>query len=153
MYGYPCQGKLTARERVSLLVDEGSFQELDRFVKHQCSDFGMQATRISGDGVITGFGKVFGRDIALFSQDFTVLGGSLSRAQSGKICKVMDMAVQLGMPIVGLNDSGGARIQEGVESLAGYAEIFYVRGRCRGAWLMQCRGMCGRVGGCRRLAW
>ncbi len=119
------KGKLTARERVDLLLDEGSFVEVDRFVTHRCTDFGMQDQRILGDGVITGHGRVDGRPIYVFSQDFTVFGGSLSEAHAGKICKVMDMAAKVGVPVVGLCDSGGARIQEGVESLGGYAEIFW----------------------------
>ncbi len=119
------KGKLTARERVDLLLDEGSFVEIDRFVTHRCTDFGMQDQRVLGDGVVTGHGRVEGRPIYLFSQDFTVFGGSLSEAHSSKICKVMDMAAKVGVPVVGLCDSGGARIQEGVESLGGYAEIFW----------------------------
>ncbi len=118
------KGKLTARERIDLLVDAGSFTEIDPFVTHRCNDFGMEKKRIPGDGVVTGHGLVDGRPILLFSQDFTVFGGSLSGAYARKIWKVMDMALKLGVPVVGLNDSGGARIQEGVESLGGYAEIF-----------------------------
>ncbi|MEW6703092.1 MAG: acyl-CoA carboxylase subunit beta [Bacteroidota bacterium] len=118
------KGKLTARERIQLLVDEGSFQEIDMFVKHRCNDFGLDKQRVAGDGVITGFAKIDGRQIALFSQDFTVFGGSLSETHAEKICKVMDMAMKIGIPIIGLNDSGGARIQEGVVSLGGYADIF-----------------------------
>jgi len=118
------KGKLTARERIQLLVDEGSFNEIDMFVKHRTSDFGLDKQKIAGDGVITGFAKINGRQVALFSQDFTVFGGSLSETHSEKICKVMDMAMKIGIPVVGLNDSGGARIQEGVVSLGGYAEIF-----------------------------
>jgi propionyl-CoA carboxylase beta chain len=117
-------GKLTARERVEALVDPGSFEEFDRFVTHRCRDFGMERTVIAGDGVITGYGRVEGRLIYLFAQDFTVFGGSLSEAYAEKICKVMDLALRNGAPLVGLNDSGGARIQEGVVSLAGYADIF-----------------------------
>ena len=117
-------GKLTARERISALLDEGSFTELDKFVTHRCADFGMQAQQILGDGVVTGYGTVDGRTICVFAQDFTVFGGSLSGAYAQKICKVMDLATKIGCPVVGLNDSGGARIQEGVESLAGYADIF-----------------------------
>ncbi|MEX1024774.1 MAG: acyl-CoA carboxylase subunit beta [Planctomycetota bacterium] len=119
------KGKLTARERVDLLVDEGSFVEIDRFVTHRCNDFGMQAQAVLGDGVVTGHGLVDGRPIYLFSQDFTVFGGSLSETNAEKICKVMDMAMKVGVPVVGLCDSGGARIQEGVKSLGGYAEIFW----------------------------
>jgi propionyl-CoA carboxylase beta chain len=117
-------GKLTARERVELLCDPGTFVEIDRFVTHRSNDFGTGENRILGDGVVTGYGAVHGRPIFLFAQDFTVFGGSLSEAYAGKICKVMDLALKTGAPVVGLNDSGGARIQEGVASLAGYAEIF-----------------------------
>jgi propionyl-CoA carboxylase beta chain len=117
-------GKLTARERVDLLLDPGSFVEVDRFVVHRCVDFDMDKQKVLGDGVITGWGTVDGRKVVVFAQDFTVFGGSLSSAYAQKICKVMDLAVRIGAPIVGLNDSGGARIQEGVESLAGYADIF-----------------------------
>src|SRR5262249_30221038 len=117
-------GKLTARERIAALVDDGSFVELDKFVTHRCADFGMADQKILGDGVVTGHGTVDGRPICVFAQDFTVFGGSLSGAYAQKICKVMDLATKIGCPIVGLNDSGGARIQEGVESLAGYADIF-----------------------------
>ena len=118
------EGKLTARERVELLVDPGTFEEFDKFVTHRCLDFGMEKNLVPGDGVITGHGQVDGRPIFLFAQDFTVFGGSLSETYAAKICKIMDMAVRVGAPIVGLNDSGGARIQEGVVSLAGYADIF-----------------------------
>ena len=117
-------GKLTARERIAALLDDGSFVELDRFVTHRCADFGMQDHKILGDGVVTGHGTVSGRPVCVFAQDFTVFGGSLSGAYAAKICKVMDLAMKIGCPVVGLNDSGGARIQEGVESLAGYADIF-----------------------------
>ena len=117
-------GKLTARERIELLVDPGSFVELDRFVTHRCSDFGMDKTKYPGDGVVTGWGKIDGRQMFVFAQDFTVVGGSLSSAHAEKICKVMDKAMTVGAPIIGLCDSGGARIQEGVASLAGYADIF-----------------------------
>src|SRR5712672_2792118 len=119
------EGKLTARERVELLVDPGSFIELDRFKTHRADDFGMSEKKILGDGVVTGYGTVEGRQVFVFAQDFTVFGGSLSGAYAEKICKVMDLAVATGCPVIGLNDSGGARIQEGVVSLAGYAEIFY----------------------------
>src|SRR6202521_2263231 len=119
------EGKLTARERIELLLDPGSFIELDKFKTHRADDFGMSEKTILGDGVITGYGTVEGRQVFLFAQDFTVFGGSLSGAYAEKICKVMDLAVSTGCPVVGLNDSGGARIQEGVVSLAGYAEIFY----------------------------
>ena len=117
-------GKLTARERISALLDEGSFVEMDKFVTHRCADFGMQDQKILGDGVVTGYGTIDGRTVCVFAQDFTVFGGSLSGAYASKICKVMDLAVKIGCPVIGLNDSGGARIQEGVESLAGYADIF-----------------------------
>ena len=118
------KGKLTARERIELLLDEGSFEEFDMFVAHRCTDFGMEADRPAGDGVVTGWGTVNGRLIYVFSQDFTVFGGSLSETHAQKICKIMDMALQNGAPVIGINDSGGARIQEGVASLAGYAEVF-----------------------------
>jgi propionyl-CoA carboxylase beta chain len=117
-------GKLTARERIDLLLDPGSFTELDKFVTHRAIDFGMQDKKIPGDGVVTGYGLVDGRQVFVFAQDFTVFGGSLSGAYAQKICKIMDLATRVGAPVVGLNDSGGARIQEGVESLAGYADIF-----------------------------
>ncbi|EON75416.1 Acetyl-coenzyme A carboxyl transferase alpha chain [Lunatimonas lonarensis] len=119
------KGKLTARERISLLLDEGSFQELDRFVVHRGTDFGIDREKYLGDGVVTGFGKVLGRLVYVFSQDFTVFGGSLSEAHAEKIVKIMDLAMKNGAPVIGLNDSGGARIQEGVSSLGGYADIFY----------------------------
>jgi propionyl-CoA carboxylase beta chain len=118
------EGKLSARERIALLLDEGTFEETDRFVTHRCTDFGMAEKRILGDGFITGYGKVEGRTVFVFAQDFTVFGGSLSESNAAKIVKLMDMAMRVGAPIVGLNDSGGARIQEGVVSLAGYADIF-----------------------------
>lgn len=118
------RGKLTARERVELLLDEDSFEETDMFVEHRCVDFGMAEQRIPGDGVVTGHGTVNGRLVFVFSQDFTVFGGSLSEAHAEKICKVMDRALEVGAPVIGINDSGGARIQEGVASLAGYAEVF-----------------------------
>ena len=118
------KGKLTARERVELLLDEGSFEEFDTFVAHRCTDFGMEQDRPAGDGVVTGWGTVNGRMVYVFSQDFTVFGGSLSETHAQKICKIMDMAIQNGAPVIGINDSGGARIQEGVASLAGYAEVF-----------------------------
>ncbi len=117
-------GKLTARERIALLLDEGSFEELDKFVRHHCTDFGMEEQRPAGDGFVTGFGRMEGRLVYVFAQDFTVFGGSLSEANASKICKIMDLAVRVGAPVIGLNDSGGARIQEGVMSLAGYADIF-----------------------------
>jgi propionyl-CoA carboxylase beta chain len=118
------KGKLTARERIDLLVDEGSFDEIDMFVKHRSNDFGLENQKILGDGVVTGFARINSRPVALFSQDFTVFGGSLSQAHAEKICKIMDMAMKIGIPVIGLNDSGGARIQEGVVSLGGYADIF-----------------------------
>jgi len=118
------KGKLTARERIDLLLDHGSFEEFDTFVAHRCTDFGMEAQRPYGDGVVTGWGTVNGRQVYVFSQDFTVLGGSVSETHAQKICKIMDMAIQNGAPVIGLNDSGGARIQEGVDSLAAYGEVF-----------------------------
>ncbi|MCX8953672.1 methylmalonyl-CoA carboxyltransferase, partial [Ruegeria sp. NA] len=118
------RGKLTARERIELLLDEGSFEEFDMFVSHRCTDFGMEKQKPAGDGVVTGWGTINGRMVYVFSQDFTVFGGSLSETHAQKICKIMDMAVQNGAPVIGINDSGGARIQEGVASLAGYAEVF-----------------------------
>ena len=118
------KGKLTARERIELLLDEGSFEEWDMFVEHRCSDFGMADQKIPGDGVVTGYGVINGRLVFVFSQDFTVFGGALSEAHAEKICKVMDQAMKVGAPVIGLNDSGGARIQEGVASLGGYAEVF-----------------------------
>jgi propionyl-CoA carboxylase beta chain len=117
-------GKLTARERVDAFFDTGSFVELDRFVTHRCTDFDMQKQKYLGDGVVTGYGKVNGRQVFVFAQDFTVLGGSLGNACAAKICKVMELALKVGAPIIGMNDSGGARIQEGVFSLGGYADIF-----------------------------
>ena len=117
-------GKLTARERIDALLDPGTFVEMDKFVTHRCADFGMQDQRILGDGVVTGHGRIDGRTVCLFAQDFTVFGGSLSGAYAKKICKIMDLAMRIGAPVIGLNDSGGARIQEGVESLGGYADIF-----------------------------
>jgi propionyl-CoA carboxylase beta chain len=118
------KGKLTARERIEVLLDENSFEEYDMFVTHRCTDFGMQDNKISGDGVVTGWGTIHGRLAYVFSQDFTVLGGSLSETHAAKICKVMDMAMKNGAPVIGINDSGGARIQEGVASLGGYADVF-----------------------------
>ncbi len=117
-------GKLTARERIELLLDEGTFEELDKLVRHRCTDFGMEEQRPLGDGFITGHGRIDGRVVYAFAQDFTVFGGSLSEVNAAKICKIMDLAMRAGAPVVGLNDSGGARIQEGVMSLAGYADIF-----------------------------
>ncbi len=118
------KGKLTARERIELLLDEGSFEEFDMFKAHRCVEFGMEADKPAGDGVVTGWGTVNGRMVYVFSQDFTVFGGSLSETHAEKICKIMDMAMQNGAPVIGMNDSGGARIQEGVASLAGYADVF-----------------------------
>src|SRR3989449_2836451 len=117
-------GKKVARERIDLLLDKGTFTEVDKFVVHQSHDFGMEAQKILGDGVVTGSGRVHGRPVFVFAQDFTVFGGSLSETYARKICKIMDLAVKTGVPMIGLNDSGGARIQEGVVSLAGYADIF-----------------------------
>jgi propionyl-CoA carboxylase beta chain len=118
------KGKLTARERIEVLLDHGSFEEWDMFVEHRCADFGMEKTHIPGDGVVIGYGTINGRIVFVFSQDFTVFGGALSEAHAEKICKVMDQAMKVGAPVIGLNDSGGARIQEGVASLGGYAEVF-----------------------------
>ncbi|GAB2761970.1 acyl-CoA carboxylase subunit beta [Salinimicrobium soli] len=118
------KGKLTARERIDILLDEGSFEEFDMFVTHRCTNFGMEQKKVLGDGVVTGHGTIDGRVVYVFSQDFTVFGGSLSETFAQKICKIMDMAMRAGAPVIGINDSGGARIQEGVTSLAGYAEIF-----------------------------
>ncbi|MEL4373838.1 acyl-CoA carboxylase subunit beta [Brucella cytisi] len=118
------RGKLTARERIEVLLDEGSFEEFDMYVTHRCTDFGMEKQKVAGDGVVTGWGTINGRQVYVFSQDFTVLGGSLSETHAQKICKIMDMAMKNGAPVIGLNDSGGARIQEGVASLAGYADVF-----------------------------
>ena len=118
------KGKLTARERLDVLLDSDSFEEYDMFVEHRCADFGMEEQRVPSDGVVTGWGRINGRVVFVFSQDFTVFGGSLSEAHAEKICKIMDQAMKVGAPVIGLNDSGGARIQEGVASLAGYAEVF-----------------------------
>src|SRR5882672_2780256 len=118
------KGKLTARERLELLLDEGTFEEWDMFVEHRCADFGMADNKVPGDGVVTGYGMINGRLVFVFSQDFTVFGGALSEAHAEKICKVMDQAMKVGAPVLGLNDSGGARIQEGVASLGGYADVF-----------------------------
>ncbi|WP_377806973.1 acyl-CoA carboxylase subunit beta [Azospirillum sp. A29] len=122
--GQHAKGKLTARERIELFLDEGSFEEFDMFVEHRCIDFGMENQKVPGDGVVTGHGTVNGRLVFVFSQDFTVFGGALSEAHAEKICKIMDQALTVGAPVIGLNDSGGARIQEGVASLGGYAEVF-----------------------------
>ncbi len=118
------EGKLSARERIDLLLDEGTFEETDKLVRHRCTDFGMDQQVIDGDGFVTGYGRIHGRPVYVFAQDFTVFGGSLSEANALKICKIMDLALKTGAPVIGLNDSGGARIQEGVLSLAGYADIF-----------------------------
>src|SRR5437764_3635877 len=126
------EGKLTARERVGLLLDKDSFEELDRLVTHRCIDFGMQEQQYPGDGVVSGYGRIDGRPVYVFAQDFTVFGGSLSESNAEKICKVMDLAVVTGAPIIGLNDSGGARIQEGVVSLAGYSKVFLRNTRASG---------------------
>src|SRR3954465_9787377 len=118
------EGKMSARERIEFLLDEGTFEETDKLVTHRCTDFGMAEQKIYGDGFVTGYGKIEGRLVYVFAQDFTVFGGSLSEANAGKIVKIMDLAAKMGAPVIGLNDSGGARIQEGVMSLAGYADIF-----------------------------
>jgi len=125
-------GRKTARERIDVLIDPGTFVELDKFVKHRSHDFGMEKTRFPGDGVVTGYGKIDGRLVYTFAQDFTVFGGTMSRANADKIVKIMDLAMKMGAPLIGLNDSGGARIQEGIESLAGYADIFYRNVMCSG---------------------
>src|SRR5688500_12896141 len=140
------KGKLTARERVHLLLDEGSFQELGQFVMHRCKDFGLDKEYYLGDGVITGYGTVNGSLVYIFSQDFTVFGGSLSETHAEKIVKIMDLAMQNGAPIIGLNDSGGARIQEGVVSLGGYADIFYRNTRASGV-IPQISGIMGPCAG------
>ncbi|TSA26468.1 MAG: methylmalonyl-CoA carboxyltransferase, partial [Bacteroidetes bacterium] len=126
------KGRLTARERIQLLLDPGSFVEKDKFLTHRCYDFGMETQKVLGDGVVSGYGKIDGRIVFVFAQDFTVFGGTLSRANADKILKIMDLALHMGAPVIGLNDSGGARIQEGVESLAGYADIFYRNTKCSG---------------------
>ena len=118
------RGKLTARERLALLLDEGSFQEFGALATHNVSEFGLADQRYPGDGLVAGFGKVSGRRVAVFAQDFTVMGGSFSEVQSHKICRIQDLALEAGIPLIGLNDSGGARIQEGVRSLAAYGEVF-----------------------------
>ena len=126
------KGKLTARERIEILLDEGSFEEMDMFVRHRCTDFGLDKESYLGDGVVTGYGTIDDRLVFVFSQDFTVFGGSLSEAYAKKICKIMDLALKVGVPVIGINDSGGARIQEGVDSLGGYAEIFLRNTLCSG---------------------
>ena len=142
------RGKLTARERLALLLDEGSFQEFGALATHDLNAFGLDKQRFPGDGIVTGFGKVHGRRVAVFAQDFTVLGGSFSEVQSQKISRIQDMALEAGIPVIGLNDSGGARIQEGVRSLAAYGEVFVrnvmasgvipqisvILGPCAGGW-------------------
>src|SRR5438309_6650957 len=139
-------GKLTARERINLLLDEGSFEELDKFVRHHCTDFDMESQRPAGDGFVTGFGRIDGRLVYVFAQDFTVFGGSLSESNAHKICKIMDLAMRNGAPLIGLNDSGGARIQEGVMSLAGYAEIF-LRNTLASGVIPQISGILGPCAG------
>ncbi|WP_295294924.1 acyl-CoA carboxylase subunit beta [uncultured Brachyspira sp.] len=119
------KGKLTARERILYLLDESTFCEIDAFIEHRCSDFGMEKNKIAGEGVVTGYGKINGRQVCVYAQDFTVIGGSLGQMHAAKICKVQDMAIKLGCPCIGINDSGGARIQEGIDSLRGYGDIFY----------------------------
>src|SRR5436853_7609735 len=125
-------GRLTARERIALLFDPGTFEELDKFITHRCRDFGMSGQIVPGDGVIAGHGRIHGRPAYAFAQDFTVFGGSLSETNAAKIVKIMDLAMKMGAPVIGLNDSGGARIQEGVASLAGYADIFLRNTLCSG---------------------
>jgi len=139
-------GRLTARERVDVLLDPGSFVEVDRFVVHRCTNFNMEKNQAPGDGVITGYGRVNGKLVFVYAQDFTVIGGSMSRTQANKICKIMDLAMKNGAPVVGLNDSGGARIQEGVESLAGYADIF-VRNTTASGVIPQITGIMGPCAG------
>jgi propionyl-CoA carboxylase beta chain len=139
-------GRLTARERLDVLLDPGSFVEMDRFVVHRSHNFGMEKNRLPGDGVITGYGRVNGKLVYVYSQDFTVMGGSMSRTQANKICKVLDLAIKNGAPVIGLNDSGGARIQEGVESLAGYADIF-VRNTTASGVVPQITGIMGPCAG------
>ncbi|HZD07852.1 MAG TPA: carboxyl transferase domain-containing protein, partial [Candidatus Limnocylindrales bacterium] len=117
-------GKMSARERIEFLLDEGTFEEFDKMVTHSCTDFGMEQNKVYGDGFVTGYGRIEGRLVFVFAQDFTVFGGSLSEANASKIVKIMDTAMKVGAPVIGLNDSGGARIQEGVMSLAGFADIF-----------------------------
>ncbi len=125
-------GKFSARERLELLLDKGTFEEIDKMVKHRCTDFGMEKNKIQGDGIVSGYGKIDGRLVFVFAQDFTVFGGTLSRANADKVVKVMEMAIKMGAPLIGLNDSGGARIQEGVQSLAGYADIFHLNVKASG---------------------
>src|SRR5260370_36891785 len=143
------EGKLSARERVELLLDEATFEELDKLARHRCRDFGMDEQVIDGDGFVTGYGQIHGRLVYVFAQDFTVFGGSLSEANARKICKVMDLALKTGAPVIGLNDSGGARIQEGVLSLAGYADIFLPNTLANGVipLIMPFMGPCSRGAG------
>ena len=141
------KGKYTARERIAMLLDEGSFEEMDMFVEHRCTNFGMEKKHYPGDGVVTGCGTIDGRLVYVFAQDFTVSAGSLSETMSQKICKIMDQAMKMGAPCIGINDSGGARIQEGINALAGYAEIFltqYSCFRCYSADLRYFRSLCRR---------
>src|SRR6056300_659269 len=140
------KGKLTARERLEYLLDKNSFEEVGAFVKHRSTDFGLDKKHFLGDGVVTGYGTIDGRLVYIFSQDFTVFGGSLSETHAEKICKVMDMAIKVGVPLIGLNDSGGARIQEGVSSLGGYAEIFWRNTRASGV-IPQISGILGPCAG------
>ncbi len=144
------EGKLSARERIELLLDEGSFEELDKLVTHRCRDFGMEEQVMPGDGFVTGYGRIDGRLVYVFAQDFTVFGGSLSEANAQKICKIMDLALKTGAPVIGLNDSGGARIQEGVVSLAGYADIF-LRNTLASGVVPQISAIMGPCAGWRRL--
>jgi propionyl-CoA carboxylase beta chain len=139
------KGKLTARERIELLLDPDTFNELDMFVTHRSTDFGLEEQKIPGDGVVTGYGQIEGRLVYVFSQDFTVFGGSLSEAHAEKICKIMDLAIKNGAPVIGLNDSGGARIQEGVVSLGAYADIF-LRNTGRSSNLCYYGSVCRRRG-------
>ena len=140
------KGKFTARERLAMLLDEGSFEEFDTFVQHRCTNFGMEKSHTDGDGVVTGRGTIDGRIVYVFAQDFTVSGGSLSKTMSEKICKAMDMALQCGAPFIGINDSGGARIQEGIDALAGYADIFERNILCSGV-IPQISGIFGPCAG------
>ena len=140
------KGKLTARERIEVFLDAGSFEEWDMFVEHDCKEFGMAEQKVPGDGVITGHGTVDGKKVFVFSQDFTVFGGSLSAAHARKIVKIMEQAMRVGVPVVGLNDSGGARIQEGVASLAGYADVFQLNVLASGV-IPQISVIMGRAGG------
>ena len=141
------KGKMTARERIIILLDEGSFEEFDMFVTHRTDDFGLKDKKYLSDGVVTGHGTIDGRVVYVFAQDFTIFGGSLSETFALKICKVMDQAMKVGAPVIGINDSGGARIQEGVRSLAGYAEIFrtqYSCVRCNTSDICNFRSLCRR---------